>query len=62
MEQELRVITIHPTDKSKKIIDKNEDMTCEVEIKRDGLYEGTIIRMSSSGVYDVRLTKKIEDK
>ena len=59
---EFNIVTIHPNDKSKKIIEKNDDMTCEVKINNMGVYEGTIIRMSSSGIYDVRLTKKIGDK
>jgi len=57
-----RLITIHPTDKTKKIITKKEDMTCEVEIKHEGLFEGIITRISSSGKYDIKLTKYIEVK
>lgn len=55
-----RLITIRPTDKTKRIVSKKEDMTCEVEIKHEGLFEGIIVNISSSGKYDIRLTKHIE--
>jgi hypothetical protein len=57
-----RLITIRPTDKTRKIITKKEDMTCEVEILHEGLFEGTIVNISSSGKYEIRLTKHIEVK
>ena len=57
-----RLITIRPTDKTKKIVHKKEDMTCEVEILHEGLFEGTILSMTSSGKYEIRLTKHIEVK
>ena len=35
-------------------------MTCEVQIKYEGLFEGRIVNMSSSGKYEIILTKQIE--
>jgi len=57
-----RTITIHQSDKTKKIIEKKEDMTCEVEIKYEGIFEGRITSISSSGKYEILLTKQIEVK
>ena len=58
-----RIITIRPTDKTRKIISKKEDvMDCEVEILHEGLFEGRILSISSSGKYEIMLTKHIEVK
>jgi hypothetical protein len=58
-----RIITIRPTDKTRKIVNKKEDVReCEVEIKHEGLFEGRILSISSSGRYEIMLTKQIEVK
>jgi hypothetical protein len=58
-----RLITIRQTDKTKKITSKKEEtMECEVEILHEGLFEGTILSISSSGRYEIMLTKHIEVK
>ena len=57
-----RIITVHPTDKTKKIVHRRDDMTCQVEVKHEGLFEGVIETISSSGRYEIRLTKLIEVK
>jgi hypothetical protein len=55
-----RLVTISPGSKTKKFITKNEDRTCEVEIKHEGIFNGFIERIYSSGKYDIRLTGKVE--
>jgi hypothetical protein len=57
-----RLITIRPTDKTRRILSKKEDMSCEVEILREGIFEGTIVNMTSSGKFEIRLTELIEVK
>ena len=57
-----RLITIDQNTKTKRFINKNEDMTCEVEIKYEGIFEGKIERITSRGVYEIRLLKKVEGK
>ena len=57
-----RLITIYPDTKDMKLINKKEDMTCEVEIKGEGLFDGVIENISSSGKYGIRLINKVEAK
>lgn len=54
-------ITIKPDDKDKKITMRNDDRTCEVEVKHNGLYNGYIETISSSGKYKIKLLEKIKD-
>jgi hypothetical protein len=55
------LITIDPSNKSRKIIVKNEDRTCEVEIARRGIFKGTIEKFYSNGRLDIRLTEMIQE-
>jgi hypothetical protein len=57
-----KIIIINPDSKNEKIIEKNEDLTCIVEIKYSGVYEGIIKEMTSSGKYTVELIKNIKDR
>jgi hypothetical protein len=59
MNEEL--ITIDPSNKSRKIIIKNDDRTCEVEISRRGIFKGTIEKFYSNGKVDIRLTEMIQE-
>lgn len=54
-------ITISSDDEDRKIIMKNDDRTCEVEIKHNGIYKGYIEILNSSGKYKVKLLEKIKD-
>jgi hypothetical protein len=56
------LITIYPDSKDMKITEKNEDRTCEVEIKYRGLFKGFLESLSSNGTSRVRITEKIEDR
>ena len=56
------IIKIKPDDQNIKITEKNEDRTCEVEIKYRGLFSGYLLSLSSTGTYSVELKEKIEDR
>jgi len=55
------MITIYPGDKKAKIVYKNDDRTCQVFVSGQGLYEGFIDKIYSSGKYVVKLISKIKD-
>ena len=57
-----RLIIIDQDTKTKRFITKNEDRTCEVEIRHEGVFEGFIENMTSRGVYEIRLLKQIEGR
>jgi len=59
-----RIITIRQTDKTRKITERKDDeiRSCEVEILHEGIFEGRILSISSSGRYEILLTKQIEVK
>lgn len=57
-----RLITIEPYMKTRRIVNKSENRTCEVEIKHEGIFEGFIEKIHSSGRYEVRLIKQIEGR
>jgi hypothetical protein len=57
-----RLIKIEPHTKTKRFIQKNDDRTCEVEIRHEGIFEGFIEKLTTRGVYEIRLLRKIEDR
>ena len=50
---------MNANDKTKRFISKNEDMTCEVEIDRSGIYSGMILKIHSNGNYEIMLMEKL---
>jgi hypothetical protein len=54
-------ITIQPGNKTMKILNKEGDRTCEVEIFKRGTYKGIIEKLYSSGKCDVKLIEKIQE-
>lgn len=55
-------ILITPTDKSKRVILKEKDGSCEVELFRRGIFSGTITRLFSNGNIEIKLKERLEEK
>jgi len=54
-----KIIVMNVNDKTKRFISKNEDMTCEIEIDKSGIFSGIIQKMHSNGNYEVLLMEKL---
>ena len=55
------LIRYTPGDKTKNILVKNSDRTCEIAIARRGLFIGTIEKMHSNGTLEIRLNKMLQE-
>ena len=55
------LIQVQPNDPIRKIVLKEDDRTCEIEITKRGTYKGIIEKLYSNGKCDVRLIEKIQE-
>jgi len=54
-------ITVAPTDRKYKIVNKDDTRMCTIEIFKQGLFEGFIETMSSNGTLIISKLKKIQE-
>jgi hypothetical protein len=55
------LIIVQPNDPIHKIIIKEDDRTCEIEITKRGTFKGIIEKLYSSGKCEVRIIEKIQE-
>lgn len=56
------IVVVNPKDKDKRILYKEDNRTCEIEILKKGLFKAEIVKLNSNGIIEVKLLELLETR